>query len=160
MVHDMTEKQYPYVVYHLDRERLDALEKQPCSNQEKVWFDQYLAMLSNAPRIEDDQLEEYKLAASKERMKRKCESCKALMAAGLYQKVCSIDSKTAVDAIEMTNDINEVWYRKKRKGVVVHTEHPRSTTNYDVIERFGRAFLCMPLGFIDIEEQVYASGIV
>lgn len=150
----------PYEVYHLKRDVLEAMERGSAENINKEAVEHYTGLLSNAPRTNASDYKEKKAAASKARMTRKCTSVKALMQQGYYEKVCSIDVDCASQVIELTNDVNELWYEKYNKKMDVHTDKPRSTTHYDLVVRFGRPFIFMPLGFIDLGGQVYADGIV
>lgn len=155
----MKGKQYPYVVYHLDRERLDNIERHGGTKEESMFLKWYLAMLSNSPRSKHTDLKESRESHSMERMNRKCESCLQLMGAGLYKKVCSVDTKTAAEVVEATTDINEIWFRKKKNKFELHDDQPRSTQHYDIIKRFDTPFIWMPLGFINLEKQQYETGI-
>ena len=149
----------PYVVYHLMRDQLEAMDRGGAAADKDV-VKLYRGLVSNAPRVHPSDLEEHRQAASAERMKRKCSSALLLFKLGYYEKVCSVNADCATYVLEMTNDINRLWYTNTDKNIELHADHPRSTAHYDLIVRFGKPFLCMPLGFIDLEEHKYETGIV
>ena len=149
----------PYVVYHLMRDELDTMERGAAAEDMEV-VELYRGLLSNAPRVHPSDLEEHRQTASLERMKRKCVSALQLFDRGYYEKVCSVDAACAAHVIEMTTDINRLWYTNSNKKIELHAVRPRSTAHHDLIFRFGKPFLCMPLGFIDLKEQRYETGIV
>lgn len=149
----------PYIVYHLLRDQLDEMDRGGAKSDVEV-VELYRGLLSNAPRVHPGDLEEHRQAASHERMKRKCLAALQLFDRGFYKKVCSVNADCAAHVLEMTNDINQLWYTNTNKNIELHAAHPRSTAHYDLIDRFGKPFLCMPLGFIDLEEQRYETGIV
>lgn len=149
----------PYIVYHLMRDRLDTMDRGGAEEDVEV-VALYHGLLSNAPRVPPGDLEEHRQAASEERMQRKCSAAQQLFDRGYYEKVCSVNADCAAHVIEMTNDINQLWYTNTNKNIELHTAHPRSTAHYDLIVRFGKPFLAMPLGFIDLEERRYETGIV
>lgn len=150
----------PYEVFHLKRDALEAMERGIAENANAEAVDYFKGLLSNAPRVYGSDIKEKQDSASKVRMTRKCKSVKALMEQGFYEKVCAVDAECATKVVEMTNDINQLWYEKTNKKVEVYTDKPRSTAHYDLIVRFGKPFIFMPLGFIDLEAQAYADGIV
>lgn len=149
----------PYVVYHLMRDQLEEMARRGAAAHTDV-VELYRGLVSNAPRVHPSDLEEHRQAASAERMRRKCISALQLFDRGYYEKVCSVNADCATHVLEVTNDINRLWYTNTDKNIELHADHPRSTAHYDLIVRFGKPFLCMPLGFIDLEEQRYETGIV
>ncbi len=149
----------PYVVYHLKRDQLEEMDRgvDP-SSQEVVKL--YRGLFSGAPRTSRGDMKEIVLAASAERMKRKCFAALELFRLGFYEKVCSVDADCAHRVLEMTTDINQLWYTKKNKKIEIYVSKPRSTVHYDMIFRFGKPFLNMPIGFINLEEKRFETGIV
>lgn len=155
---DTNEK--PYQVYHLSRNELDAMERECRGAERTPAVKLYEGLLSGEPRVLASDIPERIAAASQERMKRKCISAEALLEAGFYEKVCSVDADCAKDVFEMTNDINTIWCLRSNKKIELHVDMPRSTYHYDIIKRFGKPFMFMPMGIIDLQARCYDKRIV
>lgn len=171
----------PYKILHLDHETLIAIERKVRGGQgvdeEVEIFEAYKGLMSNLPRIDpsvreyfgsrhvsmEEKIRDYKrdpaqIAADK--LSRKVKSALKLIDAGFYKVVAEVDSKSAQDAVFLTTSVNMPWMDKPNKKVVPTEIAWRSTDSYDVIQRFDENFLKMPLGFVDLQEGIYASDLV
>jgi len=172
---------YPYVIYHLDHDQLIALERKVRSgvglDEDAEVVREYTALMSNKPRY-DPTIREYLgsrtvtleesidnvsrdlVKINEQKLRRKIASAKALLERGFYIKVADVDADTAQEAIKLTTSVNHRWMLIHSNKVVPDEHAWRSTDSYDLIQRFDEHFLKMPLGFIDLQEGMYARDLV
>lgn len=176
-------KTFPYQIYHLDHQGLIQLERELArgeidpESEQAAAVSAYKSLMSNRPRYDptirenfgskerslEEAIEDQRRDVERmedEKLLRKIKSASNLLSLGFYKKVADVDADTAQHAIDATTSINSRWYLVHTKKVVP-TEHAgRSTESYDLIQRFDEWFLKMPLGFVDVQEQDYATKLV
>lgn len=173
----------PYQIYHLDHQKLIQLERGlgrgniDEASQEAAAVAAYKSLMSNRPRYDptireyfgsrertlEEAIEDQKRDVEKmedEKLQRKIKSCGELLELGFYKKVADVDADTAQLAIDATTSINSRWFVVHTKKVIPTAHACRSTESYDLIQRFDEWFLKMPLGFVDVQEQDYATKLV
>lgn len=176
-------KHYTYTIWHLQHSRLLKAEASvragDSTEEEKLAASLFEKLISNHQRKDmhskkyyDKGEKDYHFAEiderklNQEKTKRKARAAKELMKMGYYEKVASCVADNAQEAVMMTTNIdNENWVAhaltsKGKKVVGVHNVDARTTSSYDIIESFGRLYLNMPLGKINIQEERYATRLV
>lgn len=174
-------KVYPYKILHLDHDALIAIERKvkagEGTSEDAEIFQIYKGLLSNLPRFDptvrehfgsrhvsmEEKIRNHKRDPEQiksEKLNRKVNSALKLVEAGFYKVVAEVDTKTAQDAVMLTTSINIPWMYKTNKKVVPADIAWRSTDSYDVIQRFDEYFLKMPLGFVDLQDGLYARELV
>lgn len=92
---------------------------------------------------------------------RKATAALELFEKGFYTEFARIDAECADDVMAIANgQVVPYWRDVKSKDYEVISINARNAGNYDLIVRFGRPFLKMSLGYIDLQEGVYASELV
>jgi len=174
-------KEYQYRIYHVERERLMALEREGRNNnlgeQNCEVVRQYIILTSNRPRrdstvskcfklgtktidemAEEIDFDEHKLLQDK--MKAKVSAAKFLVNAGFYKEVGRVAADTADEACLMTMSVHQEWYLKKNANVLPLQGAWRDTASLDVVAWFDEFFLKMPLGYLSFERGMYAEELV
>lgn len=173
----------PYQIYHLKIELLCELELSTNrTKNEDLAVAAYIRLTSNQPRIDRtikksfgfnpltvDEIVNDKINTpekiNEEKRLRKVEAASELMSLGYYEKVAEIDAETAREAVHLTSNINQYWCLSENKQIDCVVDcfvsgFLRTTTSYDVIDRFGKMFLYMPLGIIDLQTTEYSDELV
>lgn len=173
---------FPYTIYHLGHEELLRINQLP---QDELMKEQiqaktaYQHLLSNRPRADIsvyktfsrsivevvEKEREFEQADKQNEVKqqlfeRKVKSVKMLFKMDYYVPVANVESDTAEQAIEMCSNINQVWYLKPHKKINILPDAHRSTSHYDIIQRFDEYFLMMPLGIINLSKSKWADELV
>lgn len=173
----------PYQIYHLQNELLDKLERSSDrTKNEDLAVAAYIRLTSNQPRIDRtikksfgfnpltvDEIVNDKVNTPEkindEKRLRKVEATTELMSLGYYEKVAEVDAETAREAVHLTSNINQYWCLSANNKIDCVVDcfvngFLRTTTSYDVIDRFGKRFLYMPLGIIDLQSSEYSDELV
>ncbi|MFA0809529.1 hypothetical protein [Microbulbifer epialgicus] len=174
-------KIYPYTILHLDHKMLIGLERKISTENLEEWevqaVEDYKRLLSNRPRYDptirehfgsryktmEESIEDAKrdvLKMNSQRLSRKVDAANSLIEKGFYKEVAKVDSVCAQKAVKATTSVNHPWMAHKDKNVLPLKQAWRSTDSYDVIRRFDELFLKMPLGYVNLQERVYADELV
>jgi len=170
-----------YTIYHLDHERLLAIQrglsKNKVSGLEAEASEQYKNLLSNLPRIdasikrefgprqlsEDQRIEKLNEDKEKlvlEKLNRRISAMKWLFKNRFYKEVCHSNHKHAQEAIRATTSVNSRWWLIHDNRVNPIGEPWRSSGRYDLVKRFDEYFGLFAFGFVDLQENKYAEELV
>lgn len=67
-----------------------------------------------------------------------------------YDYMASVDAPNLGEVFRATNHIDHPWWENPE--VVFHVKESRSTSVEDVVVFDGRIFLCLPIGWKEVEE--------
>ena len=180
------ERPFPYHIHLLDHDLLIDLERQVERGKVDVGdleeartvVSFYRQLLSNSPRrdhsvrlvygvqnvgmdeaVENELRKDEDLTA--QRTGRKAEAALWLYRKGYYSKSAEVNAECADDVMALASGrIDRHWLTSRDKNVRAIDPTARNAGSYDLVVRFGKPFMKMSLGYIDLEAGIYAENLV